>query len=180
MPVVALLELRLWKHSSNSHTGKKHSPDIFSRNGRVQCKGHTHKGHRQKVLRATSFRVFSRYFQVVFRIFSGYFQGVFQGVSERFQGWFPYAYALFGYALPQYLGANKNKRRIKHRNTIFTGLSQDFCFGFCLCVFLHHVEWPKKNINKFLPPTQSRDNPANLFMFICVLSFPECRTRWGH
>ena len=29
----------------------------------------------------------------------------------------------------------------------------------------------KKHINKFLAPTQSRDNPANLFMFMCF-SFP--------
>ena len=29
----------------------------------------------------------------------------------------------------------------------------------------------KKHINKFLAPTQSRDNPANLFMFMCFF-FP--------
>ena len=42
---------------------------------------------------------------------------------------------------------------------------------FCLCVFLPHKEWKKKkkkkHINKILAPTQSRDNPANLFMFMC-------------
>ena len=27
----------------------------------------------------------------------------------------------------------------------------------------------KKHINEILPPTQSRDNPANLFMFTCFL-----------
>ena len=30
----------------------------------------------------------------------------------------------------------------------------------------------KEHINKCLPPTQSRDNPANVFMFMCF-SFPE-------
>ena len=30
----------------------------------------------------------------------------------------------------------------------------------------------EKNINNFLTPAQSRDNPANLFMFMCF-SFPE-------
>ena len=43
----------------------------------------------------------------------------------------------------------------------------------------------KKHINKFLAPTQSRDNPENLFMFMCF-SFPEnspcvskqCPSRW--
>ena len=36
--------------------------------------------------------------------------------------------------------------------------------GFCLCAFLPHKERPEK---KKLPPTQSWDNPANLFMFMC-------------
>ena len=31
----------------------------------------------------------------------------------------------------------------------------------------------KKHINKFLAPTQSRDNPANLFMFMCFSFFWE-------
>ena len=30
----------------------------------------------------------------------------------------------------------------------------------------------KKHIHRILPPTQSRDNPAHLFMFMCF-SFPE-------
>ena len=62
----------------------------------------------------------------------------------------------------------ERKQRIKkkHLNTNFTGLSWDFWGEFCLCVF-PHKEWPeKKHINKFLAPTQSRDNPTNLFMFI--------------
>ena len=33
----------------------------------------------------------------------------------------------------------------------------------------------KKHIHKFLAPTQSWDNPANLFMFMCF-SFPETET----
>ena len=37
-----------------------------------------------------------------------------------------------------------------------------------MCFFLPHKESPeKKHINKFLAPTQSRDNPAKLFMFMC-------------
>ena len=32
----------------------------------------------------------------------------------------------------------------------------------------------KKHINKFLAPAQSRDNPANVFMFMCF-SFPELK-----
>ena len=35
-----------------------------------------------------------------------------------------------------------------------------------MCFFSHIRNDPKKHINKFLPPTQSRDNPANLFMFM--------------
>ena len=54
-----------------------------------RCKGHTQKGHREKVLKVINFRVFSRYFQGVFREFQE-FSGCFQGV-------FPYA--LSGHAL---------------------------------------------------------------------------------
>ena len=43
------------------------------------CQMHTHKGHREKVLK---FRVFSAYFQGIFRVFSWCFQGVFR----EFQG----------------------------------------------------------------------------------------------
>ena len=32
----------------------------------------------------------------------------------------------------------------------------------------------KKHINKFLAPTRSRDNPANLFMFMCFF-FPRIK-----
>ena len=40
--------------------------------------------------------------------------------------------------------------------------------------FLHHNEWPPKHINKFLPPTQSRDNPQ-VCLCLCVF-FP----KWPH
>ena len=49
-----------------------------------RCKGHTHKGHREKILNVTLISGF-------FRVFSGYFQGVFrefQGISGNFQGVF--------------------------------------------------------------------------------------------
>ena len=62
------------------------------------CKGHTHKGHREKVLNVMNFRVFSGYFQGVFGVFSGSlrkfqesfraFSGCFQGVFGVFSGCF--------------------------------------------------------------------------------------------
>ena len=65
-----------------------------------RCQGHTHKGHREKVLNVVNFRIF----QGVFGVFSGYFQvffrifhGVFMVFSGCFQGVFPYG--LSGYAL---------------------------------------------------------------------------------
>ena len=39
-----------------------------------------------------------------------------------------------------------------------------------MCFFSPIRNDTKKHMNKFLPPTQSRDNPANLFM-LCVFSF---------
>ena len=61
-----------------------------------RCKGHTHKGYREKALNVMNFRIF----QGVFRVFSGHFHGVsgfFSVFSGCFQGVFPYA--LSGYAL---------------------------------------------------------------------------------
>ena len=49
-----------------------------------RCKGHTHKGHREKVLNVMNFRIF----QGVFRVFSGCFQGVFRVFQCVFQGVF--------------------------------------------------------------------------------------------
>ena len=38
---------------------------------------------------------------------------------------------------------------------------------------------PRKHMNKYLTPTQSRDNPQNLCMFMCYFSFPEfCTYTW--
>ena len=61
----------------------------------------------------------------------------------------------------------------KHINRIFLGLSRDFWGDFVYVFFSppQGMTW-KKHINKCLAPTQSRDNPANLFMFMCF-SFPE-------
>ena len=36
-----------------------------------------------------------------------------------------------------------------------------------MCFFSPIGDGPKKHINKLLAPTQSQDNPANLFMFMC-------------
>ena len=44
------------------------------------------------------------------------------------------------------------------------GLSRDLEGGFCL---LFSKNDPKKHINKILAPTQSRDNPGHMFMFVC-------------
>ena len=44
--------------------------------------------------------------------------------------------------------------------------------GFCVCLFSlpkRQGMTRKKRMNKILAPTQSRDNPANLFMFLCFL-----------
>ena len=60
------------------------------------CKGHTHKGHREKVLKVMNSRDFPGCFQGDFRVFLGYFME-FQEISGHFQGVFPYA--LSGYAL---------------------------------------------------------------------------------
>ena len=71
-------------------------------------------------------------------------------------------------------GAKKHIRT--NTKTTFHGIVPGFLVGFCLCFFTHK-EWPeKKHINNFLAPTQSRDNPANLFMFMCF-SFPEYKRK---
>ena len=62
------------------------------------------------------------------------------------------------------LFTSKKHIKKKHLNTTFTGLSRNFVGGFRLCVFFSP---PKKNINNLLAPTQSRENPANLFLFMC-------------
>ena len=35
----------------------------------TRCKGHTHKGHREKVLKVVTFRIFSGLCQGIFRVF---------------------------------------------------------------------------------------------------------------
>ena len=44
---------------------------------------------------------------------------------------------------------------------------------FCLCVFVSSIgnDPNKKTHKQHLPPAQSRDNPANLFMFMCFSLF---------
>ena len=66
-----------------------------------------------------------------------------------------------------HLGAKKTHKDETHKQN-FHGIVPRFLGGFCLCVFCSPH-------NRLLPPTQSRDNPANLFMFMCF--FPEsCQT----
>ena len=67
------------------------------------------------------------------------------------------------------------KKHIKKetRKQNFHGMIPGFWGGFLfMCFFSPIPNDPKENKNKFLPPTQSRDNPANLFLFMCF-SFPE-------
>ena len=56
----------------------------------------------------------------------------------------------------------KDKRRQKHINKCFAGLSRDI-----LGILFMSKEWPPNHIHTSLKPTQSQDNPQNLFMFMC-------------
>ena len=69
------------------------------------------------------------------------------------------------------LGA-KDKWRKKHINTIFTGMCRDFGGDFVYVFFSPKRNDPPKHANKYLTPSQSRDSPRNLFMFMCS-SFPD-------
>ena len=72
---------------------------------------------------------------------------------------------------PEMASNKKTHKEKKHLNKIFTGLSRDFGGDFVYVFFSPIRNDPKKYINKFLAPTQSQDNPANLFMFMCFF-FP--------
>ena len=54
-------------------------------------------------------------------------------------------------------------RKKKNFHGIVPGILAGILF---LCFFYPIRNDPKKHINKFLPPNQSRDNPARLFMFV--------------
>ena len=60
----------------------------------------------------------------------------------------------------------KHIKTKKHVNKFFTWLSRDFRVDFVYMFFspIRNDQKQKKHINKILAPTQSRDNPANLFM----------------
>ena len=61
----------------------------------------------------------------------------------------------------------------KHVNRMFTGLSRDLGGGGCRFVYVFFSpirNGPKKHINKFLPPAQSRDNPSNFCVYVFFLS----------
>ena len=65
-----------------------------------RCKGHTHKGHREKVLNVMNFRIF----QGVFGVFSGSFRfRIFQGVFRVFFP-MPFPGMLFGPFQPSTCG----------------------------------------------------------------------------
>ena len=66
------------------------------------------------------------------------------------------------------VGSEKKHIKIKTCKQIFTGLSRDFWGDFVYVFFFSPIRNdPKKHINNFLAPIQSRDNPANLYMFMC-------------
>ena len=69
------------------------------------------------------------------------------------------------------LGAKKHIEK-KTRKQNFHRIVPGFGVGFCLWVLFSTItNDPKKHINNFFTPTQSQDNPANLFMFVCP--FPQ-------
>ena len=72
------------------------------------------------------------------------------------------------------LGAKKTHKE-KRVNKIFTGLSRDFG-GYFLYVFFSPIgNDPKKTHKQNFGTHQSRDNPVNLFMFMCFfLSLKLC------
>ena len=72
---------------------------------------------------------------------------------------------------PLFFWGTKKHIKKKTRKQDFHGIVPGF-WGDSVYVFSPPKEMTrKKHINKFLAPTQSRDNPANLFMFVCFL-FP--------
>ena len=76
-----------------------------------------------------------------------------------------------GYGLVSTIGGEKNT----HKQT-FTGLSRDSGGGILFVFFVSLRNDTKKHThtNKILAPTQSWDNPANLFMFMTLcFSLPE-------
>ena len=58
-----------------------------------------------------------------------------------------------------------------------------------MCFFLRHKEWPEKNHKQILPPTQSRDNPACVYVYVFLFPWTKlcddtsadgrpCRKSW--
>ena len=72
-----------------------HFPANRNRHPLEGCKGHTHKGHRDKVLQAMNFMAFSSCFQGVFRVF--------EGIFRVFSWYFPYALYIFRRARTSYV-----------------------------------------------------------------------------
>ena len=100
----------------NHYTIYSRKPN-YARTGLLgRGKGHTHKGHGEKVLKVMNFRVFSRCFQGIFRGLRE-FQGIFRVFSGCFQGVFPYA--LSGYALwilPKYMKVTNSHTQHREKN----------------------------------------------------------------
>ena len=65
----------------------------------------------------------------------------------------------------------KKPTKKKHLNNIFTGLSRNSLGILFMCFLSPMRNDPPKHINKILLPTESCDNPPDLFMFVCFL-FP--------
>ena len=63
--------------------------------------------------------------------------------------------------------------RKKTRKQNIHGIVSGFLGGFVYVFFFLIRNDPKTHINKFLPPTQTRDNPGNVFMFMCFLQGKE-------
>ena len=67
------------------------------------------------------------------------------------------------------LGGKNTKRRKKRKNKIFMDCP-GFWGGSCLCIFSPMRNYPttkKEHTTKKCSPTQTRDNPTNMFMFMC-------------
>ena len=72
--------------------------------------------------------------------------------------------------LAEFFGEERPLNKTRKQN--FHEIVPGFWGEFCLCVFSPPKGMTrKKHINNILPPAQSQDNPANLFMFMCF-SFP--------
>ena len=86
----------------------------------------------------------------------------------------PAIYRSASRGVPESFGSEKKHAKKKTRKQKFHGIVPgflgEFCFfNVCVCFFLSPIRNdPKNTLKHIFAPTQSRDNPANLFMFMCV------------